>query len=897
MCCEHQKHIVMVNVEADALAGPLLARRAAEAGIVYSLAYGDQPALICEMVDWARAAGFEVVAAGKGTKYLPQYHTSTPDTVWGHYGFSKETVAGGDFNAQMFNSFLDGTKSAIEMAAVANATGLTPAPGGLEFPPCGVDDLARLLKPKTDGGRLHHRGQAVRIFLPAGSVQLTAAARDAEGVAVLRPALVWESSAARIASISTNGRVTAEAAGMAMAIVHADAIADTTYVLVEAPFSPNAPRITGSLPVIALPGQRLVVNGERFAASPSENTVRLDGIAIPVVAASAQQITLALPPASQFACVSTGPVTLQVSTPLGIGVGLVQLQVAPQRTLALGQSIVSTGGLESRCVELLAPEGRYLITLQNGARSLGVGTKAFTLGGSGGPASGAALASVASSPTLTSYAALTAGAPRTSAFERTARRARAHAELLGKNIEMGRVNESTSRTRTPALARSAALELPAVGTIHPIRVPNLDAANICGSFFAIRARAVVVTPRLIILEDTASVVDGKPTLYRTMDDLYTAIGAEFDNIVWPVLQTFGNPLVMDSRLDGNGRVVLVFTPRMNQLLGGALLAATTTCDLRQPIVHPASNVGEFVYAQVPTSAAAGSARGTRARWMSEIRGTIAHEMKHVVSYTERIVRNLPLEEDWLEEATARHAEELFARAIYGTAQLANRGYEASLTCEVHISDLISRCPGKPRAMLPHFEALWDFLDASTARSPLGPTTTNDVSYYGSAWALTRWALDHSGIPEQAFFQALTLSGATGIANLEARSNRAWADMISEWSLAMVADDIEGVSPEMPRQTFRSWNLRSIYQGLCADLGPCLDPLTVPVIYPRPYPVQPIAARPGAFTLEFPSVVAGGFAVVDLKGGGAAVPRQLIALRGYRGAPLPADARFSILRVQ
>jgi predicted homoserine dehydrogenase-like protein len=158
-CCKHGKHIVMVNVEADALAGPLLAKRAEEAGIVYSLAYGDQPALICEMVDWARAAGFDVVAAGKGTKYLPAYHASTPDTVWGHYGFSAETVAGGDFNAQMFNSFLDGTKSAIEMAAVANATGLLPAPNGLEFPPCGVDDLARILKPKTDGGLLHHRGQ------------------------------------------------------------------------------------------------------------------------------------------------------------------------------------------------------------------------------------------------------------------------------------------------------------------------------------------------------------------------------------------------------------------------------------------------------------------------------------------------------------------------------------------------------------------------------------------------------------------------------------------------------------------------------------------------------------------------------------------------------------------
>ncbi|EWS61030.1 MAG: NAD(P)H-dependent oxidoreductase [Methylibium sp.] len=158
-CCRHGKHIVMVNVEADALAGPLLARKAREAGIVYSLAYGDQPALICEMVDWARTAGFQVVAAGKGTKYLPSYHASTPDTVWNHYGLSADDARAGGMNAQMFNSFLDGTKSAIEMAAVSNACGLTPADDGLAFPPCGVDDLARLLKPRADGGLLQHRGQ------------------------------------------------------------------------------------------------------------------------------------------------------------------------------------------------------------------------------------------------------------------------------------------------------------------------------------------------------------------------------------------------------------------------------------------------------------------------------------------------------------------------------------------------------------------------------------------------------------------------------------------------------------------------------------------------------------------------------------------------------------------
>ena len=153
------KHIVMVNVEADVLAGPLLAREAARAGVVYSLAYGDQPALICELVDWARACGFAVIAAGKGTKYLPEYHTSTPATVWGYYGLTAERARLGGMNPQMFNSFLDGTKSGIEMAAVANATGLRPPPDGLGFPPIGTHELAEVLRPGNAFGGLHHAGQ------------------------------------------------------------------------------------------------------------------------------------------------------------------------------------------------------------------------------------------------------------------------------------------------------------------------------------------------------------------------------------------------------------------------------------------------------------------------------------------------------------------------------------------------------------------------------------------------------------------------------------------------------------------------------------------------------------------------------------------------------------------
>jgi predicted homoserine dehydrogenase-like protein len=154
----HGKHVVMVNVEADALAGPLLARKASTAGVVYSLAWGDQPALICEHVDWARTCGFKVVAAGKGTRYEPHYHRSTPDTVWSILDKYLQIADRDSINPKMFNSFVDGTKSAIEMTAVCNATGLSPQSRGLGFPPATRFELAEVCKPKAAGGTLETEG-------------------------------------------------------------------------------------------------------------------------------------------------------------------------------------------------------------------------------------------------------------------------------------------------------------------------------------------------------------------------------------------------------------------------------------------------------------------------------------------------------------------------------------------------------------------------------------------------------------------------------------------------------------------------------------------------------------------------------------------------------------------
>jgi predicted homoserine dehydrogenase-like protein len=186
----HGKHIIMVNVEADALAGPILAREARQAGVVYSLAYGDQPALICEQVDWARTAGFQVVAAGKGTRYHPSYHQSTPDTVWNILDKYLSIEDRQSINPKMFNSFIDGTKSAIEMTAVCNATGLKAQSNGLKFPPASRFEHAEVCKPAAEGGVLEEAGvtevtssvdrneQDVPHHLAMGTYVVVAAASD-----------------------------------------------------------------------------------------------------------------------------------------------------------------------------------------------------------------------------------------------------------------------------------------------------------------------------------------------------------------------------------------------------------------------------------------------------------------------------------------------------------------------------------------------------------------------------------------------------------------------------------------------------------------------------------------------------------------------------------------------
>jgi hypothetical protein len=750
---------------------------------------------------------------------------------------------------------------------------------------------------------LTNSADTLRLLLPAGRDLLKTVARDAEGLALIGAPVQWESSASRIASVNANGDVNAASAGEARLISHVDAIADTTVVIVSAPSSPNAPVIGTTDPAIAIPGQALVVNGERFAPQLAGNQVMLDGTPVPVIAASPTQLTLDLPQATQFACAPTGPVALQVTTSGGIGVGTVTLQMAPQRALLKGQSIVVPGGLEARCLELSPADGRYLLSVHNTSRVLGTAGLGFSVYATATPVVAPLMAELqaADRPPATRvvYRPSAGGArPGTPSRAAQSRRVRAHAQLLSANRDAA-LHASAAGARRMANARnSPSIVDPVLGALRPVRVPNLEVVpRNCNSYNEIGTRIAFVGPHLAILEDTMPFLSDSPTLRGQLDGIYAQLGAEFEAITWPTLQAFGNALVKDDRLDDNGRVIVVFTPRMNVMLDGSLLAATTSCDMFPRQLFEQSNVGEYIYAQVPVTLDPGTGPGTTERWLWSIRTTLAHELKHVVSYAERTNLDRVPEEEWLEEATARHAEELFARQLYGTVIRGNHGFDATLDCEANFGTAAPpECAGQPRAMLPHFEGLWDFLDATTTRSPLGATSAGDFSHYGAAWSLTRWALDHSGLTEATFFQAVTLSVPTGIANLQSRFGRSWEDMIGEWSLTMAIDDTPGLDPEVPRLTFPSWKLPEIFQGLCNELGPCIDPSQQPSHYPRAQPLRTTVAKVGDFTIEYPWVRAGGFGIVEL-GGGDASTRLLLALRGYRGQPLPTEAKFSIVRIE
>lgn len=734
------------------------------------------------------------------------------------------------------------------------------------------------------------------IPLPSGPLSLTAEVRDAEGELIVGTPLVWSSSADRIASVSPVGILTGVAVGSATISASAEGHSDSVVVVVSAEATALTPLITLVSPAQVQAGVPIVIQGQRFASTPAGNAVRVDGIPLIVTAASATQLTAVLPVGSA-PCLPTRTVALQVGTSAGIGVGSVVLQVATRTTLLPGEAFLVTTAAAGACQELNFTDGEFVLTVVHAGAALGGGPLAASLRGrvATGTVTGASVAA-AEELAVTEFATPEFTAPRRSSDARRVRQERAHAEILAASTEQLRRARPVRLERPAERGQpSAGLQLPATGAIVPMRVPDLDSPAFCSNFTSLGMRSVFTGAHVVILEDTTSSRAGAATLARGMDSLIVALGEEIESNIWPILTKFGDPLVMDSRLDANGRVAVVLTPRMNAMRGGAVLGAVVSCDFFPRAQVASSNVGEVLYLQVPTNLDAGFGLGTRERWRWEILSVVAHELKHVVSFAERIVRGQPLEEMWLEEATARVAEELYARTLYAAPQRSDAKYAGTLRCEAREAGIPAGCGETPRVMRAHLEGLYEFLAAPTTRSPLGATSPTDASFYGSAWALTRWALDQSAQNEGALLSALTTSGQSGVANLEGRIGLPWDVMLSLWSLAVLTDGRVGLIPASPQLTIPSWDLTDLFANACLDVGSCGSGGSPNALFGRAHPAQPVVVGTGNFDLTFPEIAPGSFAAVRLSGT-VSTSAQLVELRGA-GASLPPTLRLSILRVR
>ena len=150
MAMEHGKHLVMMNVEADVTIGPYLKKEADRLGVVYSVGAGDEPSSCMELIEFATALGYRIVAAGKGKN-----NAFNRDAVPDDY---REEATRRNMNPRMLVEFVDGSKTMVEMACIANATGLVPDVPGMHGPAADRDQMVKVLIPREDGGILGRKG-------------------------------------------------------------------------------------------------------------------------------------------------------------------------------------------------------------------------------------------------------------------------------------------------------------------------------------------------------------------------------------------------------------------------------------------------------------------------------------------------------------------------------------------------------------------------------------------------------------------------------------------------------------------------------------------------------------------------------------------------------------------
>jgi hypothetical protein len=662
----------------------------------------------------------------------------------------------------------------------------------------------------------------------------------------------------------------------------AGALAPVTFTAIAQPL----PAIMSITPGLLLPGGSMVITGINFPADPAASALMVAGVNVPIASATTTELRATLP-ATGFGCLPTGNVTVRLTAAGAVATRLHPGRFAPQRALAAGQLLASSAADGLGCVDLPQDGRRYLIAVTNTAGSFAsnIGFRLNTIGAQGAQAA---------PPRPAPAAALLPAAPAAPAtppalharIERHAAHEHNHARILQGNLELIDRLRSEPAHRAALRVRAAAAPLgtvppPNVGDTLTMRVPRIGTGavgvDLCRQFDEVRARVAFVGNRSIVLEDVSNPVT------NVMDSFYRQLGQEFDARQYDIVRNnFDDPLRLNATLTRHGRILMLFTRRVD---GSRVAGFVFGGDFFDRSLCPASNMAEVFYGwapETPSTEFGGNSVGT---WWWDIRTVAIHEAKHIASFASRIARDAPMEELWLEEATAVMAEELWAREVFGYRKNENVDYATSVGCEIRGAWNRSPCVGRPSAMYMAFMWLAGWMNSPFERSPVGRTDPADASFYGSGWLLLRHTIENAGRPEQTFLRELTQANAVGATNLSQRAGgRPFADLVSDFAVAAALDDRPDVSLP-PALQIRSWNLRSIYAGLHREQ---------PRLMPTAFPLAVTSLAFIASTNNVAGVRGGGTSYFELSGSPAPLALEF---RGAGGGAMPAGLRIQIFRIE
>jgi len=712
---------------------------------------------------------------------------------------------------------------------------------------------------------------------PGETITLAAQPQNSIGQPLTGRPITWSSANTARATISQGGVVTGVSTGSVYIRAATEGHVDSVNLRVR---SLVAPSITGTSSITLAPGGTGSLTGTNFGATIAENEVIINGVRAAVASATSTSVTFTVPAKTQLPCTATGPAQVALVANGDTALTTMFLKVATEFSLAVGQHLLLTDEADLVCNEFTGTGARYLITAFNYGNNAGVRTS-FRLTGS---AAGSVAASV-----VQASAPAPAVARTFLPDDAITRHMRAHSIFMSQERQLAKqlgspgIRERLERSK--ALRSQAAIAPPAVGDQLTYRMRK--SINTSSTYDEVAFRVVYSGTKLVILEDNASPRAGQ------MDPEYVRIGEEFDGTMYDMLSDFGDPLVVDSALDNNGRMLALFSPRVNNyVLGGKtnqILGFVTLCDFFERSFAPcaSSNEGEVFYALIPDP----SAGWTITSWRRSIRGTLIHEAKHVASYAWRYYFNASeIEETWLEEATAQAASELWARHIYQRGVKQDLGWADGPRCDYAPPG--GACPDPAEGILHHFGWLYDHYAALDSKSilddPFGPL---DAVIYGSSWSFVRYIADVFSPSEGALFSALNkVQNDHGVSNVVSKTGKPFSELLGMFSLASTADNYPGGTINDPKLRLPSWNSRDLFSNMSANLTSGGAPA-----FPLPWPLLTRQVSYGNFNSVVDQLRGGGWVAWELSG--TQTGAQAMAIRSSEGGTAPPLIGMTILRIQ